>query len=322
MARLLEVDDLRVTFRGKDGDAYAVRGVGFHLDEGMSLGIVGESGSGKSVTSQALMGLLPTPFARIEARKLEFAGRDLARLSRRELQSQRGTGMAMIFQEPMTSLDPVFTVGNQLAETLVAKLGMQKKAAMLRSAELLSRVEIPDPHSVLACYPHQLSGGMRQRVMIAMAISCNPRILIADEPTTALDVTIQSQVLGLIKDLQKDSGTALVMITHDMGVIAETTDRVVVMYGGLVMENSGVRELFADPVHPYTKALLASIPRADADPSQRLYSIPGGSPSASDPPSGCPFHPRCPLADSRCAAELPAERPIGSDRSARCWRLA
>ena len=322
MTRLLEAENLRVSFRHKEGDALAVRGVDLHVDEGESLGIVGESGSGKSVTSLALMGLLQSPPAEIQADLLTYDRIDLVLASKRVLQDLRGKGMAMVFQEPMTSLDPVFTVGNQLAEPLMLHLGMSRKQADARSAELLARVEIPDPAGVLGSYPHQLSGGMRQRVMIAMAISCKPKLLIADEPTTALDVTIQAQVLELIKDLQKENGMALVMITHDMGVIAETTDRVAVMYGGLIMETAGVRDLFANPLHPYTKALLASIPRPDADPAKRLYAIPGASPNPVNPPSGCPFHPRCELADARCASGLPGKTITGGNRMARCWRLS
>lgn len=318
---LLEAKDLRVTFRQKDGDAFAVRGVDLELGEGECLGIVGESGSGKSVCSMALMGLLQSPPAEIRAKTMSFAGKNLIGASRKTMQSIRGRGMAMVFQEPMTSLDPVFTVGDQLAEPLMLHLGLSRREADRRSEALLARVEIPDPAGVLKAYPHQLSGGMRQRALIAMAVSCGPRLLIADEPTTALDVTIQAQVLDLIMDLRREEGMSLIMITHDMGVIAETSDRVAVMYGGLVMEQAPVEDLFAYPLHPYTEALLASIPRADAEAESRLYAIPGASPNPKCPPPGCPFNPRCPRADGRCARELPPLVSPGDGRTARCWRL-
>jgi oligopeptide/dipeptide ABC transporter ATP-binding protein len=322
MGRLLEVESLRVTFRQKDGDAYAVRDVSLALDEGGSLGIVGESGSGKSVTSMALMGLLASPPAEIRMERMNFDGAAITDLSRRGLRGIRGRGMAMVFQEPMTSLDPVFTVGSQLVETLLVHLKVSKKEAGAMSESLLARVEIPDPAAVMRAFPHQLSGGMRQRVMIAMAVSCGPKLLIADEPTTALDVTIQAQVLELIKTLQSERGMALMMITHDLGVIAETVDRVAVMYGGFVMETAEVGDLFASPAHPYTRALLGSIPRTDADAKDALVAIPGGSPIPTNPPGGCPFHPRCAEAQPRCAKDMPSTTILGTTRSARCWRIA
>jgi oligopeptide/dipeptide ABC transporter ATP-binding protein len=322
MQHVLAVEDLHVTFRHRDGHSYAVRGVDLVLDRGESLGIVGESGSGKSVTSLALMGLVQSPPGEVRAKRLLFDGRDLASMSGKELQAVRGRGIAMIFQEPMTSLDPVFTVGDQIAETIMLHFGLDRKRALRRAEDFLSRVEIPDPKRTLGSYPHQLSGGMRQRAMIAMAISCEPAVLIADEPTTALDVTIQAQVLDLIKNLSRDMGMSLVVITHDLGVIAETADRVTVMYGGKVMETAGVNELFGSPAHPYTRALLASIPRVDEAGGGRLLAIPGSSPSPRKPPSGCPFHPRCAQAMDRCRVEEPPMCEPGPGRRASCWRLA
>ena len=320
MAILLQTKDLRVTFQGKEGPALAVRGIDLELHEGESLGIVGESGSGKSVTSLAMMGLLPSPPALIQAENLQFLNMDLLTANRKTMQGLRGKGMAMIFQEPMTSLDPAFTVGNQLAEPIMIHLGLSRKEANELSLDLLSKVEIPNGKSLLNYYPHQLSGGMRQRIMIAMAISCGPQLLIADEPTTALDVTIQAQVLDLIVALQKEKNMALIMITHDMGVIAQTSDKVAVMYGGLIMEYAEVVELFKNPLHPYTEALLASIPRPDLDSDKRLFSIPGGAPNPKDPPTGCPFHPRCPKADAYCHVELPKMKEITVGHGVRCWR--
>lgn len=321
MAGLMEVENLRVTFRDREGDAFAVRGIDLKLSEGECLGLVGESGSGKSVSAMALMGLLQAPPAEIRAERMCFTDTNLAGASRKTMQSLRGRGMAMIFQEPMTSLDPVFTVGNQMVEPLMLHLGLSRREANKRSEALLARVEIPDPVGVLRAYPHQLSGGMRQRVMIAMAVSCGPRLLFADEPTTALDVTIQAQVLNLIMDLQKEQGMSLVMITHDMGVIAETADKVAVMYGGLIMEQASVEDLFAHPLHPYTEALLSSIPRPDVDADTRLYSIPGSSPNPKNPPPGCPFHPRCPRAGEICIRELPSMTLKGAGRLTRCWKV-
>jgi len=318
--RLVEIADLVVSFPQDEGVVQAVRGVSFHVDAGESLGIVGESGSGKSVTCMAALRLLREPPARISATALTLAGVAMLRASRRDLAAIRGKVAAMVFQDPMTAFDPVFTIGHQIAETIIAHQGGAKAAAMAQAETLLTRVEIKNPAAILRAYPHQLSGGMLQRAMIAMALSCRPQILIADEPTTALDVTVQAQILQLIKALQAELGMGLIMITHDLGVIAETVDRVVVMYGGKVMEQGPVAAIFDAPRHPYTVALLGSMPGAEPG-RRRLVEIPGASPNPAQPPPGCPFHPRCPQADARCAAEMPPFAAIAPGRDAACWRL-
>lgn len=316
---LVEISDLEVSFPQADGVVRAVRGASFHVDAGESLGIVGESGSGKSVTCMAALRLLRQPPARIRASRLSVDGTDMLAADRRKLASLRGRVAAMVFQDPMTAFDPVFTIGYQIAETIRAHRDVTKAAARAEAEALLARVEIRNPAAVADSYPHQLSGGMLQRAMIAMALSCQPRVLFADEPTTALDVTVQAQILQLIKELQAELGMGLVMITHDLGVIAETVDRVVVMYGGRVMEEAQVEAIFDAPRHPYTAALMASMPgRA---PGKRLIEIPGGSPDPSNPPGGCPFHPRCTQADARCAAEMPPVVQTGEGARAACWRL-
>ncbi|MGJ5179287.1 ABC transporter ATP-binding protein [Bradyrhizobium oligotrophicum] len=297
---LLEIENLSVAFPSQNGMVRAVDGVSITLDKGEVLGIVGESGSGKSVGMLALMGLVPFP-GRVKADKLLFEGRDLQTLSDRERRALTGKDVAMIFQEPTTSLNPSFTIGYQLAETLQIHEGMDRKAARRRVIELLEQVGIPAAESRLSAYPHQLSGGMNQRVMIAMAIACNPKLLIADEPTTALDVTIQAQILDLLLSLQRDRGMALILITHNMGVVSDTTERVAVMYAGQIMEQRPTASLFASPQHPYTAALLAA--RPEASDGGRLATIPGVVPGAYDRPPGCLFSPRCayatPLADNR-----------------------
>jgi len=303
---LLEIDDLHVEFPSRGGALRAVEGVSLSVDEGEVLGIVGESGSGKSVGMLAVMGLVAFP-GRVRARRLRFAGHDLLQLSERERRSVVGKDIAMIFQEPTTSLNPCFTVGFQLTETLRLHLGMDRGAARRRAVELLEQVGIPAAASRLSDFPHQLSGGMNQRVMIAMAISCNPRLLIADEPTTALDVTIQAQILDLLRDLQKERGMALVLVTHNMGVVAEMARRVAVMYAGQVMEERGAEALFAAPRHPYTAALIAAMPERHLGET-RLTTIPGVVPGLYDRPSGCLFAPRCGYADGACAAR-PEVRP-------------
>ena len=319
-APLVEIEDLHVSFPQALGTVQAVRGVSLTLAPGESLGIVGESGSGKSVSCMAVMRLLPSPPAQITARTLSLGGVDVTRAGRRQLASLRGRVAAMIFQDPMTAFDPVFTIGSQIVETIRAHRGTPARAARAEALSLLERVEIRNAEAILDSYPHQLSGGMLQRAMIAMALSCRPRILFADEPTTALDVTVQAQILQLIKDLQDEFGMGLVMVTHDLGVVAETVDRVVVMYGGKVMETASVYDIFERPAHPYTRALLVSIP-GQTGGRQRLTEIPGASPDPSDPPPGCPFHPRCPQADARCAAEMPGTTDLGDGRRAACWRL-
>jgi oligopeptide/dipeptide ABC transporter ATP-binding protein len=312
---LVDIRDLHVSFRHHDGMVSAVRGVSLALTKGESLGVVGESGSGKSVTFMALMRLLQTPAA-----TLELDGHDLLAADERQLSNIRGSAVSMVFQDPMTSFDPLFTIGHQIAETIQTHRKPGKKKALAQARELLARVEIKNPDHVLKQYPHQLSGGMLQRAMIAMALSCEPRILIADEPTTALDVTVQAQILQLITDLQQETGMSLIIITHDLGVVAETVDKVVVMYGGRVMEAGTTLDIFEKPLHPYTKALMESIPGRVAG-KRKLTEIPGSSPNALSPPSGCPFHPRCRLADAKCAAETPLLENFGGDRSAACWQV-
>jgi len=300
---LLEIEDLHVEFPSAGAVMRAVEGVSLSLDEGDVLGIVGESGSGKSVTMLALMGLVAFP-GRVRAKRLEFAGRDLLTLGDRDRRQLVGKDVAMIFQEPTTSLNPCFTIGFQLSETLRLHLGLDRKAAQDRATELLEQVGIPAAASRLKDYPHQLSGGMNQRVMIAMAIACNPRLLIADEPTTALDVTIQAQILDLLRALQKERGMALVLVTHNMGVVAEMAQRVAVMYAGQVVEERSADALFAAPQHPYTAALLAAMPERSTGDG-RLATIPGVVPGLYDRPSGCLFAPRCADATSQSCQKRP-----------------
>ena len=300
---LLEIENLSVDFPSKTAVMHAVDGVSLTLDAGEVLGIVGESGSGKSVTMMALMGLVSFP-GRVSADKLRFDGHDLLKLSGTERNKLIGKDVAMIFQDPTTSLNPCFTVGFQIAETLKLHMGLDSKAARKRSIELLEQVGIPAPESRLDVFPHQMSGGMNQRVMIAMAISCNPKLLIADEPTTALDVTIQAQILDLLRQLQKDLNMALVLITHNMGVVSEMAQRVAVMYAGQIMETRSAHDIFDAPAHPYTEALLAAMPER-SDGSSRLATIPGMVPGLYDRPSGCLFAPRCSYANDLCRAKRP-----------------
>ena len=300
---LLEIENLSVEFPSRSSVLHAVEGVSLSLDAGDVLGIVGESGSGKSVTMMALMGLVPYP-GRVTASKMRFDGHDLLGLSTKERNRLTGKDVAMIFQEPTTSLNPCFSVGFQLAETLRVHLGMDSKAAKRRSIELLEQVGISDPETRLKAYPHQLSGGMNQRVMIAMAIACNPKLLIADEPTTALDVTIQAQILDLLRSLQRERGMALVLITHNMGVVSDMAQRVAVMYAGQIMEQQPAQALFQRPRHPYTEALMAALPER-SDGSARLATIPGMVPGLYDRPTGCLFAPRCGYADDDCRSQRP-----------------
>ena len=300
---LLEIENLSVEFPSRSSVLHAVEGVSLSLDAGDVLGIVGESGSGKSVTMMALMGLVPYP-GRVTASKMRFDGHDLLGLSTKERSRLTGKDVAMIFQEPTTSLNPCFSVGFQLAETLRVHLGMDSKAAKRRSIELLEQVGISDPETRLKAYPHQLSGGMNQRVMIAMAIACNPKLLIADEPTTALDVTIQAQILDLLRSLQRERGMALVLITHNMGVVSDMAQRVAVMYAGQIMEQQPAQALFQRPRHPYTEALMAALPER-SDGSARLSTIPGMVPGLYDRPTGCLFAPRCSYADDDCRGQRP-----------------
>ncbi len=304
---LLQVTDLAVEFRGDRGSVFAVNGITFALDRGETLGIVGESGSGKSVTSLAIMGLLPRT-AHITRGSLRFEGHDLRTLAPEALRQLRGDRMAMVFQDPMTSLNPFLRVGVQLAEVLEVHRGLRRKDAMSKAVALLERVGIPSPAERAKAYPHELSGGMRQRVVIAMALLCEPDLLIADEPTTALDVTIQAQILELLKDLQRERGMAIVLITHDLGVVAGMTDRVMVLYGGQAMEHATTAGLFERPAHPYTRGLLASVPRLDApDDRDTLIAIPGLPPVLSAKPVGCPFAARCTLTTDRCTTSMPPD---------------
>jgi dipeptide transport system ATP-binding protein len=303
---LVEIENLSVEFPTQGGIMRAVDGVSLKLEEGEVLGVVGESGSGKSVTMLALMGLIPFP-GRVRADKLSFNGRDLLTISDKERRRLTGKDVAMIFQEPTTSLNPSFTIGFQLTETLRLHEGMDRKAAERRAVELLGLVGIPSPESRLSAYPHQMSGGMNQRVMIAMAIACNPKLLIADEPTTALDVTIQAQILDLLISLQKERNMGLVMITHNMGVVADTAQRVMVMYAGQIMEERSAADLFASPQHPYTAALLAALP--ERSEGGRLATIPGVVPGLYDRPKGCLFSPRCAYATEHSRNVRPDLRP-------------
>lgn len=317
---LVDIQNLTVSFPQHDGVVQAIRGISLRVEAGESVGIVGESGSGKSVTCMAALRLLREPPARIKADRMDLDGTDMLKASRRELAAIRGKVAAMVFQDPMTAFDPVFTIGHQIVETIRAHREIGASQAKTEAISLLTRVKIKNPDAILNSYPHQLSGGMLQRAMIAMALSCRPKLLFADEPTTALDVTIQAQILFLIKELQAELGMALVMVTHDLGVVAETVDRVVVMYGGRVMEEGPVQDIFDTPLHPYTQALLSSIPGRTPG-KKRLIEIPGASPNPANPPAGCPFHPRCTVADARCATDQPAFAPVSPNRAAACWRL-
>jgi oligopeptide/dipeptide ABC transporter ATP-binding protein len=319
MDELLKIEDLTVTFQTESGLAVAVDGVSFSITRGETLGLVGESGCGKTVTALAIMRLVPAPAGRIERGAVWFEGRNLLELSDREMQRIRGNEISMIFQEPMTSLNPVFTCGNQVEEAILLHQNVSKAEARERAVEMLRLVQIPDPERVARSYPHQLSGGMRQRVMIAMALSCSPKLLLADEPTTALDVTIQAQILDLLKQLQERFQMAVLMITHDLGVIAETARRVVVMYAGQVMEMGDVVEIFHRPRHPYTIGLKQSIPRF-ASKSERLKVIPGKVPDPIEVPSGCRFSDRCKFAEYRCYNEPVELREVGEGHWVRCWK--
>jgi dipeptide transport system ATP-binding protein len=314
---LLEIRNLGVEFQTARGGFRAVDGLDLTIEQGDVLGIVGESGSGKSVSMLALMGLIPWP-GRVTADRLAFDGRDLLALSPAERRKLTGKDVAMIFQEPMTSLNPCFTVGFQIMETLRVHEGGNRAERRRRAVELLDQVGIPAPESRIGAFPHQLSGGMNQRVMIAMAIACNPRLLIADEPTTALDVTIQAQILDLLLRLQRERGMALILITHDMGVVAETAHRVMVMYAGQQVESQSAERLFAAPRHPYTAALLEALPERSAG-HRRLATIPGVVPGIADRPQGCLFHPRCAFAAARCRGVSPALETVGDGALVRCY---
>ncbi len=319
MAALLEVKGLKTQFFTQDGVVHAVNGISYELHEGETIAIVGESGSGKSVGVMSLLRLIPQPPGKIVAGEVWFQGKDLLRISDDEIRQIRGKHIAMIFQDPMTSLNPVLTIGYQIMEALQLHLGMDKKQARQRAIELLEMVGIPGAATRLDAYPHQFSGGMRQRVMIAMGLSCNPQVLIADEPTTALDVTIQAQIVELVKSLKEQIGMAIIWITHDLGVVAGLAERVIVMYAGQIVEEAEVHELYSDPHHPYTIGLLRSVPRLDMGKSKRLIPIEGLPPDLIDLPPGCPFAPRCEYRTEKCLEENPPTERISPTRRVACW---
>ncbi len=316
--RLLDVKGLKTYFYAYGGVVKAVDGVSFHLRSGETLGIVGESGCGKSVTSLSIMGLIPKNIGKIEEGTILFDNEDLLKKKESEMCKVRGNRISMIFQEPMTSLNPVMQVGDQVIEVVRLHQGLSHQKALEKTIEVFDLVGIPQPASRIKCYPFQLSGGLRQRVMIAMALSCNPMLLIADEPTTALDVTIQAQILELMKKLKQEIGTATMFITHDLGVIAEVAERVIVMYGGKIVEQADVITLFEDPQHPYTQGLLNSLPRVD-ERKERLQVIPGTVPDLSSSPTGCKFHPRCEYVSEKCRIEEPPQIFLDPERSVSCW---
>jgi oligopeptide transport system ATP-binding protein len=319
MGKLLEVKDLRTQFFTQDGVVHAVNGISYTLDEGETLGIVGESGCGKSVGVMSLIRLIPMPPGRVVGGEVWFDGRNLLTLDDDEIRQVRGNRIAMIFQDPMTSLNPVLTIGRQISEALELHLDMDKQQARQRAQELLELVGIPGAESRLDDYPHQFSGGMRQRVMIAMGLSCKPKLLIADEPTTALDVTIQAQIVDLVKKLRDEIGMAIIWITHDLGVVAGLADRMIVMYAGFIVEEASVKELYANPRHPYTLGLLGSLPRLDEDRPERLRSIEGLPPDLIDLPPGCPFYARCAWRVERCLQENPPLEALGPQHRLACW---
>ena len=317
MAKMLEVVDLKTHFYTDNGIIPSVDGVSFTIEKGRTTAIVGESGCGKSVTSYSIMRLVDSP-GKIVGGEIIFEGKDLTKISEKEMRLIRGNDISMIFQEPLTSLNPVVKIGKQLNETLILHQKLTKKEAKQRSIEMLNKVGIPRAEKIYGSYPHELSGGMRQRVMIAMALSCNPKLLIADEPTTALDVTIQAQILKLMKALRDDLHTSILLITHDLGVVAEIADKVIVMYSGQVVEEADVFSLFANPKHPYTKGLLNSTPHLD-DEKDELDPIKGNVPSPANRPSGCYFHPRCPHATAICRIESPELKTLDDSIKVRCW---
>jgi oligopeptide/dipeptide ABC transporter ATP-binding protein len=319
MAALLEVKDLHTTFQTSSGVVRAVDGVSWDIQEGETVALVGESGCGKSVSALSVMRLVAEPAGRIESGEVLFRGRDLLKISEEQMRGVRGREIAMVFQEPMTSLNPVLTIGRQLTEGLEIHMQMKPPEAQARAVELLSMVGIPDPARRLAQYPHHFSGGMRQRMMIAMALGCNPKLILADEPTTALDVTIQAQILELMKDLARRLGVAMLIITHNLGVVARYADRVNVMYAGRIIERASAAELYANPRHPYTLGLLRSVPRLDEPRRARLDPIQGQPPDLTRLPPGCSFSPRCAFRVERCTQESPPLRAIGSAHLTACW---
>ncbi len=317
--QLLNVQNLETHFKTPDGTVHAVNGVSFTLKEGETLGVVGESGCGKSVTMLSCLRLIPSPPGKIVAGQALFKGIDLLTMEQDEIRRVRGGQISMVFQDPMTSLNPVMTIGKQMAEPLMLHLNMTKEQARNRSIELLGMVGIPNAGDRLKDYPHQYSGGMRQRVMIAMALSCNPQILIADEPTTALDVTIQAQIVDLVKRLRDEMGMAIVWITHDLGVVANIAHRVAVMYGGYIIEEAGVYDLYANPRHPYTLGLIGSLPQIHEESHKKLFSIEGMPPVLYQKPTACPFAPRCSFVTERCWKENPVLEPVSEGHRVACW---
>jgi oligopeptide/dipeptide ABC transporter ATP-binding protein len=317
----LLVKNLKVSFAASKKELIAVRGISYQLNQGEILALVGESGCGKTVSALSILRLIQEPPGKIVSGEILFAGKDLLKLKKKELQDLRGKDIAMIFQDPMTSLNPVLTIGEQIIETLLRHTSLSRKKAREKSFRLLEQVEIPSPKQKLDQYPHQLSGGMRQRVMIAMALSCSPRILIADEPTTALDVLIQAQILSLLKKIKNDTQMSILLITHDLGVVAEVAERVMVMYAGEIVESGLVKDLFRSPLHPYTIGLMESIPTLESTQQKlsKLKEISGMVPSLSQVPSGCPFHPRCSAAETRCKTDKPKLKKISQTHSVSCW---
>jgi oligopeptide transport system ATP-binding protein len=317
--RILEVNDLRTRFHIAEGTVYAVNGISFHLDHGETIALVGESGCGKSVTMMSIMRLITIPPGEIASGQALYDGRDLLKLSEDEMEDIRGKDIAMIFQDPMTAFNPVLSIGRQLGEPMRVHMGVDKENIQKRSIELFEKVGISDPAQRLKDYPHQFSGGMRQRAMIAMALSCMPSILIADEPTTALDVTIQAQIVELVQAIRANMNMSVIWITHDLGVVAEMAERVLVMYAGFIVEEALVDDLYEDPRHPYTQALLAALPRVDRQRHSRLQSIPGAPPNLLVAPKGCPFTQRCQFAFDRCLDEMPPLIQVNHNHQAACW---
>ena len=317
----LLVRNLKVSFSTPEKELIAVRGISYQLNQGETLALVGESGCGKTVSALSILRLIEEPPGKIMSGEILFDDKDLLKLTKKELQDHRGKDIAMVFQNPMTSMNPVLTIGEQIIETLLRHTSLSRKEAKEKSLKLLEQVEISSPKEKLDQYPHQLSGGMRQRAMIAMALSCSPRILIADEPTTALDVLIQAQILDLLKKIKKETRMSILLITHDLGVVAEIAKRVMVMYAGEIVETGLVRDLFQSPLHPYTIGLMKSIPelKSDTKKKSKLNEIPGTVPSLSQIPSGCPFHPRCPSVENRCKTEKPKLKQIADDYFVSCW---